>query len=122
MANSRIPIGMMVAIIGALLALGGSVLAAEPAPLIPSTTSPPAVIPPASPAHKVPAAIKHTPPPAHAQTQPQTQALIPPAILPNQSSQLGAPPAPRDPLPMETDLLPLGAAPAASTPAKQPVS
>ena len=120
MANSRIPIGVTVAIIGASLAMSGPVLAADPTPLIPPATSPPAAIaiPLAPPAHKVPVAAKHTPAPAHAQTQP----LIPPAILSGPSSQLGPPPAPREPLSIETDLLPLSATPAASTPPKQPVS
>ncbi|HXP03968.1 MAG TPA: hypothetical protein VN808_07590 [Stellaceae bacterium] len=108
MRISRIPSGRALAILGALgasLTLGAPVLAADTVPLIP-------------PAHQIPAAVKQTPPPAHAQTQP----LIPPATLPSQSSQLSAPPQPREPLPLQTNLLPLAAPAAAPTPPKQPAS
>jgi hypothetical protein len=105
------------------------VLAADPISLIPPATLAPAATPPATPppaatpspaaanppAQKVPAAVKRTPPPAHIQAQP----LIPPAPVPD---QLGPPPQPRGSLSIETDLLPLGAPPAASPPPKQPAS
>lgn len=108
MRISRIPSGRAVAILGAIgaaLTLSGPVLAADSVPLIP-------------PVHKIPAAVKHTPAPVPAQTQP----LIPPATLPSQSSQLSAPPAPREPLPLQTNLLPLATPAAASPPPKQPAS
>jgi hypothetical protein len=105
MRISRIPSGRTLAILGAIgasLALGAPARAADPVTPIP-------------PVHKVPAVVKHTPAPAHTQAQP----LIPPAVLPG---QVGEPPAPREPLPLETDLLPLDSAPAASTPPKRPMS
>jgi hypothetical protein len=134
MANSRIPSGAAVAIIGASLALGALlveraeakpastppiILAAGPVPPIPHAAIPPALVanPPTItailPAQPT-AVAKHAPPlaPAH----PQTRPLIPPATLPG---QLGPPPQPREPLPIETELLPLGSPPA-STPPKQP--
>lgn len=123
MLNSRIPAGRAIAILGAVgaaLALSEPVFAADPIPLIPAAANPPpaAAAPPAPPAHKVTTAVKQAPAPAHT----QTHALIPPAVLPSQSSELTPPPAPREPLPMETDLLPLPAAPAPSVPPKQPGS
>jgi hypothetical protein len=124
MANSRIPSGAAVAIIGASLALGALLVEraeAKPAPKPPIILAA-AAIPPAPVANPStiiailpaqPAAVaKHTPPPAH----PQTRPLIPPATLPG---QLGPPPQPRESLPIETELLPLGAPPA-STPPKPP--
>ncbi len=123
MGNSRIPGGRAIAILGAIaavLAVSGPVRGADPIPLIPPVATPPsaASAPPVGPAHKVAATVKHMPAPTHSQTRP----LIPPAALPNQSSQLAPPPAPREPLPIETELLPLGSPPAASTPPKSPAS
>jgi hypothetical protein len=109
MRISRIPGGRAVAILGAIgasLALSAPILAADSVPLIP-------------PPHKGPAVVKHTPAPAHGPTQP----LIPPAILPNSSSQLSPPPQPREPLSLQTNLLPLAASAAAPPPPpKQPAS
>jgi hypothetical protein len=121
MRHSRVPSGRTVAILGAFgasLALGAPALAADPAPPIPqpvtASANPAAAAPP--PAHKVPAAVKQTSPPAH----PHTQPLIPPAALPGQTTPLSAPPTPREPLPLQVHLLPLGAPPAVSTPPKPP--
>ena len=123
MENSRIPGSLAIALLGAVaavLAVSGPVRGADPVPLIApgAPPSPAAPAPPAGPAHKVSAAVKRTPTPAHTQVRP----LIPPAPLPDQSGQLAPPPAPRGPLPIETELLPLGSPLGASTPPKPPAS
>jgi len=135
MAISRIPGGGTAAIFGAVgvaLALGTLALiapaqadppAAAPMPATPTAIMPPATPPaptavtPPHPAHNiVPAAIAKRPP---APTRGHTQPLIPPAALPG---QLDAPPSPRPPLSLQTDLLPLGSLPTVTTPAKLPAS
>jgi hypothetical protein len=133
-ANSRIPGGKAVAILGAAgvwLGLSGPVvktaeakppivLAGDPIPVPPTpavepVANPPtvtAILPP-QPAHKVAAAAKPAPAPAHAQTRP----LIPPAAVPG---DLTPPPQPREPLPLQTDLLPMSAPPVVAAPSPKP--
>ena len=135
MANSRIPSGAAVAILGAIGATAALdtltipaqakpaaqrpiVLAADLAPPTPMAGPvailPPVTAPPAPP--KVAATAKRTPAPVppHVQTRP----LIPPAAV---AGQLSPAPAPREALPLATELLPL-ASPAASPPPKPPTS
>jgi hypothetical protein len=107
------------------------VLAGDPTPLIPpsmtsaaaltpdaplAAASPPAATPP-QPARKMPVSAKREPP-AHGSQRP----LIPPAIVAIPLSPLSPPPFARPPLPIETDLIPLGASPLAASPAKPPPS
>lgn len=124
MANSRISGGGAVSTLGAVaaspaigvLALAGigiGLCLATPAqaaaqrPII-LTADP---IPSAPPATVLPTA-KHPSPPTHAQTRP----LIPPA------SQLSVPPTPCEPLPLETELLPLASPSDPSPSTRQPAS
>jgi hypothetical protein len=107
------------------------VLAGDPTPLIPpsmtsaaplisdaplAAASPPAAMP-AQPARRMPVTAKREPP-AHGSQRP----LIPPAVVATPLSPLSVPPFARPPLPIETDLIPLGASPLAAAPAKPPPS
>jgi hypothetical protein len=134
MANSRIPSGAAVAILGAIGATAALdtltipaqskpaaqrsiVLAADSTPTAgPIAILPPITAPSASAPPKVAATAKRTPAPAppHVQTRP----LIPPATV---AGQLSPPPTPHEALPLATELLPL-ASPAASPPPKPPTS
>jgi len=82
----------VIAALSALLALNGSAPAADPTVATPQLRA----------EHKT-AAPTGTPTPLHVQTQP----AIPSVTLDRRPYPLSEPPAPREPLALETDLLPL---------------